>query len=54
MLVDSIDKARPVIERLRRLPAYCGYDRGVDIVLMELWDHRSAHQILSWRGGNIS
>lgn len=40
----SIDKARSAIRRLGRLPAYCGYDRGVDGVLMESWDHRSAYQ----------
>lgn len=38
----SIDKARPATGILGRLPAYRGYDRGVDGVLLESWDHRSA------------
>lgn len=49
----SVDMARSAIRRLGTLPAYCGYDRGVDGVLMESWDHRSAYQFQSWRGGNI-
>lgn len=39
-----IEKARPATGRLRRLPTYPGYDRGVDGALMESWDHRSAYK----------